>query len=361
MADNLDNFGAGVFDDPPAQESADSGGIALSEREIAIAKGEDPNDQPEEVVDELQDEQAEESEVEATEESELAANESLQSEEEPEQEEVQQDVFSLGDRKLAARYGLSEEDIAKFGSPEALHHALDVLDRTKSTQEQSSSNDSQDSAESPVEDSAEDAAAKSQSGTLSELLGFEKLDVTKYENAEEPYDQETLDLVKHIRKTEDMLEKITGVMVEAESSKNAELFHDVLDKYPDVYGMSLKDGVAVQLDDSYEKARQAVRDQAETIYAGIVSRKGDVPPLNQIIEQAIMAVHGKEIGSQASSKPDKSEKLKKQSSKRRSPGSSSASSRRQAEEIDPSSAGSIAKHPDIEAMWRKAQEANGAV
>ena len=353
MAENLDNFGAGIFDDPPAEESSEATGVVLSEREMAIAKGEDPDQPVEELQEEEDSEEVQEPVSESTEDSPEESSQEIEQE-----EEAPVEVFSLGDKKLAARYGLSEEDIQKFGSPEALHHALDMLDRRGSAEQ---ADDSADSLESPDEDSAEDAAAKSESGTLSELLGFEKLDVSKYENSDEPYDQETLDLVKHVRKTEDMLERITGMIVQQETNKNAEVFHDVLDKYPDVYGNSIQDGVAVELDKSFEEARQAVRDQAETIYAGIVSRKGEVPPLNQLIEQAIMAVHGKQISSPATSKPDKSEKLKKQSSKRRSPGSSSASSRRQAEEIDPTSAGSIAKHPDIEAFFRKAQEANGAV
>ena len=351
MADNLDNFGAGVFDDPPAEENSVDQPVVLTEREEAIARGDDP-DQP---AEELQDDVSEAVSEDSPEESSQQLEDPV---EEPVEETQPVDAFSLGDRKLAARYGMSEEDIQKFGSPEALHHALDMLDRTGAKSE--SSEDSEDSTESPASGLVEDAAADSGGGALSEILGFEKLDVSRYENSEDPFDEDTLTLVKHVRKTEDLLEKLTGMIVQTETSKNAEIFHDTLDEYPELYGVSLKDGVAQKLDSGYEEARQAVRDQAEVIYAGIVARKGDVPPVNQIIEQAIMAVHGKQLGS-SSSKPDKSEKLKRQSSKRRSPGSTAASSRRQAADIDPTSAGSIAKHPEIEALWRKAQEANGAV
>jgi|MDSZ01.2.fsa_nt_gb hypothetical protein len=358
MTDNLDNFGAGVFDDPPAETGGEEQSVSLSDREIAIAKGEDPDQVVEEseVAEEQESEPvAEDSQSEITE----VAEESSQSEEASDQEqEAPQDPFSLGDRKLAERYGFTEVDIQKFGTPEALHHALEIIDRSNASSQRSE--DSLDSSESPVSDSAEDAAAKSEGGTLSELLGYEKLDVSKFEDSDEPYDEETLTLVKHVRKTEDMLERITGMLVQNETSQNDQIFHDTLDSYPDLYGNSIKDGVVQKLDDKFQDARQAVKDQAEIIYAGIVAKKGAIPPVNQIIEQAVMAVHGKQV----SSKPEtsgKSEKLKKQSAKRRSPGSTSASSRRQAEEIDPTSAESIARHPEIEALWRRSQEASGAV
>lgn len=356
MTDDQENFGAGVFDDSSAGQPEESQAISLTDREVAIAKGEDPDSvqQDSSVEEEVAvDPVAEDSQEEVAE----VVEESSQSEE-PTEEIETQDVFSLGDKRLAERYGFTEDDVQKFGTPEALHHALDMMDRKIAASP--SSEDSLDSSESPVSDEAEDAAAKSEDGTLSELLGFEKLDVSKFEDSDEPYDQETLTLVKHVRKTEDMLERITGMLVQSETSQNDQIFHDTLDRYPEVYGMSVKEGVAQDLETGFQDARQAVRDQAEIIYAGIVAKKGAVPPVNKIIEQAVMAIHGKKVASKSDA-PAKSEKLKKQSAKRRSPGSTSANSRRQAEDVDPTSAESIARHPEVEALWRQSQEASGAV
>lgn len=353
MATELDDFGKGVFDEPAAEQSSvdestqqEDSSVQLTDREIAIAKGEDPDNPVEDVQEDVEDQP----------EAEVASAENEQVDE-PEESSAEEsvDVFSLGDRKLAQKYGLTEEDLQKFGSPEALHHALDLFDRS-GTKVQSQ----EDSTEGPAEESTEDAAAEEDGGALSELLGFKKLDVSKYENAEDPYDSDTLELVKHVRKTEDLLEKITESIATAQSSKNAETFHDMLDKYPSVYGNTMDNGKPVRINADFEKARQAVKDQAEVIYAGIVAKKGDVPPMETIIEQAMMAVHGKNLSS-AGSKSTRSQDLKKQSSMKRSVGSVATTKRRQSEDVDPTDAKQIARHPDVEAFFKKAQEENGAV
>lgn len=352
MATDLDDFGKGVFEEPQVEESSkdeststDDSSVQLTDREIAIAKGEDPDNPAEEADDYTEDQEQ------------ASASESVQeqADEPPEvSAEENADPFSLGDRKLAQKYGLTEDDLKKFGSPEALHHAIDLFDRT-GTKIQSQ----EDSTESPAEESTEDAAAEEDGGALSELLGFKKLDVSKYENAEDPYDSETLELVKHVRKTEDLLEKLTQTIVTNQSSQNDSVFHDMLDKYPDVYGNTLQDGKPTKIQKNFEEARQAVKDQAETIYAGIVARKGEVPPVEKIIEQAMMAVHGKSLG--GSKGKGRSESLKRQASMKRSVGSTATASRRKEDDVDPTDAKQIARHPDVEAFFRKAQEENGAV
>ena len=354
MTTNLDEFGKGVFDEPVATEDSaaeatqqEESSVQLTDREIAIAKGEDPDapvpkaEEPEEEIEES----AEEEQL-------------IQSQEEEDSEPVEADAFSLGDRKLAQRYGLTEEDLQKFGSPEALHHAIDLFDRSGTKVDSSQ----EGSPEGSVDASTDDAAAENKSGALSELLGFEKLDVSKYENSEQPYDQDTIELVKHVRKTEDLLEKLTSAINTTQASNNSQVFHDILDKYPEVYGQTIEDGKPVKIESNYESARQAVKDQAEIIYAGITARKGEVPPIETIIEQAIMAVHGKKIASPPKQQQKtRADKLKKQSSMRRSTGSAASVKRKQQEDVDPADAKSIARHPDIEAFFRKAQEENGAV
>ena len=350
MTTETDSFGAGIFDDQketesPKDEVTPNSEVTLTDRERAIAMGEDP-DAPEE---QIEDEQADDLDE--------PVGESQPDEVQvSEEEEPVVSSFSLGDKRLAARYGLSEDDVEKFGTPEALHHALDLMDKAGSDKSQ------KDSTESPAEVASEDAAVEDEGRTLSEsVLGFEKLDISKYENADEPYDKDTIELVKHVRKTEDMLERLVQSISQSQSSKTSQVFHDMLDKYPEVYGNTLSEGKPVKIKDSYEKARAEVRDQAETIYAGIVARKGVVPPMEKIIEQAIMAVHGNAIKLNSVGTSAKSEKLKSQSSKRRSVGSAATTRKRIEAESDPADPKMIAKHPEIEALWRKAQEENGAV
>ena len=358
MATETDTFGAGVFDEAKETESpkeevtsTESEAVTLTDREIAIAKGEDP-DNPPEVDDSADLDQADDDTEDIVEE---AHSESEQVEDEQDSEPAE--VFSLGDKRLAAQYGLTEDDLAKFGSSEALHHALDLFDKAGTSLKSSD----KESTESPAEVSAEDAAADEDGGALSDsILGFKKLDVSKYENAEDPYDKDTIELVKHVRKTQDMLERIVGATQSQAASSNADVFHDMLDKHPELYGNTMKDGKAVRIDGKYESARQAVKDQAETIYAGIVARKGNIPPVEKIIEQAMMAVHGKDLTTKGKV-TSRAEKLKKQSSMKRSVGSAATTKRRNEAESDPTDARSIAKHPDVEAFFRKAQEENGAV
>lgn len=359
MATETDNFGAGIFDDGKETESpkdevasTESEAVVLTDREIAIAKGEDP-DNPPEVESSIDTEPEAEQEQEVVEEPQEEAEEVAN-----EQEEDSKHVFSLGDKRLAARYGLTDDDLEKFGSSEALHHALDLFDKAGTSLNKSSE---KESTESPAEVSAEDAAAGDEGGALSDsVLGFEKLDVSKYEKADDPYDKDTIELVKHVRKTQDMLERIVNASQTQASNANADKFHDMLDAHPDIYGATMQDGKPVKIDGKYESARQAVKDQAETIYAGIVARKGNIPPVEKIIEQAMMAVHGKDLTSKGKV-TDRAEKLKKQSSKKRSVGSSATTRKRNQAESDPTDAKSIARHPDIEAFFRKAQEENGAV
>lgn len=352
MATETDSFGAGIFPDDTKEtespvdvsSSNDTEEVTLTDREIAIAKGEDP-DSPPEVDDDTED--AQDEAVDARAES---------AEEADEQESEQADVFSLGDRRLAARYGLTDADLEKFGSPEALHHALDLFDKTGT-----SLKSSEESTESPAEVSAEDAAADEDGGALSDSpLGFKKLDVSKYENADDPYDKDTIELVKHVRKAEDMIEQLATALTQNTSNNNSATFHDILDKYPDVYGNTMKDGKPVRIDSKYEAARQAVKDQAETIYAGLVAKKGNIPPVDKIIEQAMMSVHGNDLVTKGKV-TSRAEKLKKQSSMKRSVGSAATTKKRNEADIDPTDAKSIARHPDVEAFFRKAQEENGAV
>ena len=359
MATETDNFGAGIFDDAKEIESpkddiasTEPEAVTLTDREIAIAKGEDP-DTPPEVEASTETEPQAEQEQEVIEEPQAEAEEVA---DEPEEEP--QHVFSIGDKRLAARYGLTEDDLIKFGSSEALHHALDLFDKAGTSLNKSSE---KESTESPAEVSAEDAAADEDGRALSDsALEFRKLDISKYENADEPYDKDTIELVKHVRKAEDMIEKLASVIQQNTTSNNSAAFHDLLDKYPEVYGNTMKDGQPVRIDSKYEAARQAVRDQAETIYAGLVAKKGNIPPVEKIIEQAMMSVHGKDLVPKGKAST-RAEKLKKQSSMKRSVGSAATTKKRNEADIDPADAKSIARHPDIEAFFRKAQEENGAV
>lgn len=331
--EQTDTFGAGIFE----EASQDDAPIELTAREIAIAKGEDPDA----IV---------EGEEQGGRSDDLQAKAS-----------GEQGGFSDSDRELAAKYGIGEDELADFGTPAALQKAVSLIERSKSTDgatNKSSSDAGDGGAVSESEQSEPgERANESNESKLTEFK-LEKVDPAKF--PEDEYDPETIGLVKSLRQTQDVLEVALKfietqkqTVVQEAAQKNAQVFHDTLDSMPDEFGVSVKNGQPVKLTSEHEAARLKVRDAAETIYAGLISRKAAIPPLEDIINQAITMVNGV-----ARKSSDRRQALQTQSAMRRSPGTTAAATRRKPVSVD-GSPDSIASHPDIDRFWRQAQEANG--
>jgi hypothetical protein len=296
---NQDTFGAGIFDEEAP--------IELTAREIAIAKGEDPDA----VVDEVEN----------------------------------QDGITDESASDAADGGVVEPESKDDAKP---------VDSKPAEGEQAKSE--------PVKDGQAEPVAKDEQKEVSEEpdpWAFEKVDPDKFSPDE--YDEETIGLVKSLRKTQDTLEQALNFIktqqqsAQAEAAaKNAKVFHDTLDAMPDEFGVSMKNGQPVKLAPEQEAARLKVRDAAETIYAGLIARKAAVPPVEEIIKQAIVMVNGV-----ARKSADKRQALVEQSAMRRSTGTAAAATRRKPAPPADGTSESIASHPDIDRFWRQAQEANG--
>lgn len=321
MDTDNDTFGAGIFDEAKEQSDAP---IELTAREIAIAKGEDPD-----------------------------AIEETSSGEVESQEDDSPVGFSDTDRELATKYGIGEDELAEFGTPAALQKAVALIERLKPT------DGTTDKSASDAVDGGVVPEPKGEQDKQEDPWAIEKVDPDKF--SEEEYDEETRGLVKSLRKTQDALEQALGYIktqqqaAEQEAAaKNAKVFHDTLDSMPDEFGQSVKDGKPVKLTAEQEAARLKVRDAAETIYAGLITRKAPVPPLEEIIKQAITMVNGV-----ARKSADKRQALLEQSAMKRSTGTAAAATRRKPAPPSDGTPESIASHPDIDRVWRQFQEANG--
>lgn len=341
-------FGAGIFDNDPVADATEVSTeepaeekIELTDREIAIAEGRDPDKE---------------------EKTEPVAEESTEEVAEEPAEEVKEPELSDSDLRLASVYGLSKDDAQKFDSPKALHAALDLLEAQKKESPAADADGSVDSASDADEDG----------GAISEILGFKKADpdaVKKVfsetdEDGEPLYDEGTTKFVteqaNQLRQTQDLLEKVLSGQMnseqEAEAEKNRQQFHDSLDKMSDVYGSSMKDGKPVELNAQKIALRQEVADHVQTIYAGLVSQNKEVPPLEKMIEQSVKAIHADKV---AEAK-DRSSALKKQSKSRRSPGTKVKPAKKSlppdTDQFDPTA---IANDPELVEFFDNAQFENG--
>lgn len=296
------DFGAGVFDEPEK--------VTLNAREIAIAKGEDPDDDVEPI------------------------------------EAVVQD-WDDADKKLAAKYNLTDEELDEFETPAALHRAVKLIEKASKTAQPSD-----DTATTPSSD-ADGVGGVVQSDALKNL-GFKKMDIEKLKAAFGE-DEDTMEVVNALKSTQDVVEKLAGYIdqqqqreIDAETNRNLKVFHDILDEYPDEFGKTGK------LDKGAEAARQKVADAAETIYQGLLARNAKMPSVDEVIKQAITMVNGV-----AKKSGDRRQNLVTQSSQRRSVGASAAATRRAPAPAADGTAESIASHPELDRFWRMAQEANG--
>lgn len=352
-------FGAGIFDEPAKVE--------LTEREIAIAKGEDPD--------------AINKDSEASDESEDTAGESEGKNAEVVAKAGETDVFSDEDRELATKHGLTDDELNELGSPEALRKAVAIAEKLAAKTGAKSGNGESGKAEANQDGAADKPASDAAGGgavdtpknesellgslkTLSDSLDQNSADLDKI--AEEwGDDPNSAKVVKALAETQKAVKQIIAIVnvsaksqieaVQQEQNRKAvEVFHDTLDQFSDEFGLSKKDGKPVSLTKEQAERREKVRDAAETLYSGLVAQGKKVPPIDELVKQAVTLVTGVPRKTE-----DKRQKLVQQSSLRRTTGSVGGAQRRVPPPND-GSAKAIASHPEIESKWKEYQEANGA-
>lgn len=316
--------------------------LELTERELAIAQGLDPDAITQEVVQEEVVDQEGEVEQDAQEDSTVVADE-----ESPSDTDVASPSW-LADyhRNLGASYGLTEDDLKSFGTEAEFNRATRLLDRQL----------------------LQPARTVQQQRQQEQEQAKPSLDPAKYREA--GYDEDTVKLVEELAKTQEELAAqrafIQQQQMAAEAGRRQQqvnYFHQLVDGFADErLGKSVDGGEFKQLTKEQNEYRRQIWETAETLIAGMQARahaqgvQPQIPPAPIVLERARMQVLGSQIVEDA--KKASSDKIVEQSRKRRPvAGQRTRATSQVVDTKDPIKR--IANDPKVIELWKSFQEANG--
>lgn len=269
--------------------------------------------------------------------------------------------WSASDKRLAKHHGITDEDLDAFDTPGSFHAAIDLLEARKEAAGKITHDPPRDAGSPPADGSSD---AEPDGGTVSDILGFEKTDVeaakAKYnaldDDGDRIFDEATAEILigqeERSRRLEDALEKslqqssgYAEQSQQAEAEENVRQFNKALDDVPGMYGSGDSRSTA------HDDARMKVAEHLELLYQGHLAKGGEIPPVSELVEQSVQAIHGAEYA-EAQRRVDT---LKKHSAKRRSPGSKVTPSPTRSADYDPESAEAIANRPALVEVWESMQ------
>jgi hypothetical protein len=326
--------------------------IELTQREIAIARGEDPDESPETVVEE----------------------ESLAEEpvvDEPQAEAAVEDVPSISDEIIgkAKVFGLSDDDIKNFGNERSLQLHVQLLEKIESLA----------GASKPVDDDAAEAEAETDAPIIGDSASDDLIDLSIYDGTadgmdeSEAWDERSLAIPKALRREQELrietqkqlegvlneVKRLSAYEAEREQQRISDNFHTAVDQLGDRSLGSSRDeyGRPVRLTEAQIKLREKLFEEVDTL-AGTLQEKAkrNGQSFDLSWEEAVEKARVTAFGAPKSSDKTRSEALKKQSAQRRPVSTSAAANRRVASDDSPES---IANSPEIVAFWERAQQANG--
>lgn len=346
----------------------------LTEREIAIAAGEDPD-----AFDPVQDEQETDTEVgdgEGTPSQEGEIDKEVEGKDPPEPTAKEGETpggtdASTGswvndDVLLYARsYGLDEKDLATFADADEFKRATAIIDRNLAKQHKDGDGERATTTTPP--------AATKPAETPAAKPNVEELDLDPEKFREAGFDDETIQIVTYARKMREELdalkpqiEKISQSAAEEQQRQYINSFHDVTDTLDESrYGRSLDDqGNPVQLKPEQRENRRKLYEAAATLAAGMESRQraaGEeprIPPMSVLLRRAENVAFADAIRKQ------ERETITKQvaaQSRRRRPVAGSRPTKPVASGNQPEGDPvlEVANHPDVIRAWQKFQDANG--
>lgn len=338
------------------------GSYPLTDRMIAIAKGEDPDAIKPEVSEESDDEP--EVEQPAEEVAEIA---------EPEKPAAPTSWVTDADRRLAERYGLDAEDLLTYGSREELGRIFRSIDKASSRRQPNPAN---------LQDSQPTKAKEPEAVDDTKPVGPDgKLNLAYYEK-NFSNDPDQVELFKAFRAQQDALEELKSSQAsyqqQAQERQEQEIFqrqvyafHDAANGLmPEFLGVTVdKSGLPTPLTQEQQTRRQELFDSANLIadhMAMTQERQGlpvSIPPWPQLLEQAAQLRFGDELAKQRQAKETatREQQLKKAAAqqKRTRGVAQSVSDRaayRNAPPADPHSTEAILQHPDMQAAFRRIRE-----
>lgn len=342
--------------------------LELTEREMAIARGEDPDaivaNPPAETP----------GEAPANDEPSAVSDEVESSEQAGDPEAVQDADANRGDgggkeaawitenvRALAASYQLSDEELSQFNSPEEFSRATALFDKRLLAAGQGKGDTLSPVAGSPA--GAPPAGAAAPDKPESSAADEDDLDLKKFED--QGYGPDVLALVKAVRTQREEIarvrkqhEEFRREAVERVRQERLSAFHSAVDGCLDetLFGRTVRRGQRVAISQEEDGNRRQVWDAARTMERILVESGQPVPPEAILVQRAAQVVLG--------DKMREAEQKKRQAalvaqSKRRRP--AAAASMKPApvqdakkEEED------VVNNPKLVAAWKKLQEENGS-
>lgn len=249
-------------------------------------------------------------------------------------------------REMAASYGLSEEELKDFSGAEEFRRFARIVDQKTLR--------GKPEPEKPVEKPVEKPA-----GAKTDTVSADEIDPEEYEK--EGYDPSTLKLVRSHKalldktaKLEQALSAFQSQQVDAIEKQKARTFHEAVDELgADVFGKMFRENgtVSGEFNAKNEEAREKLFWSARKILDDTMARTGTAPPLKVVLQRAYQAEFAEELRKR--DRAELQERLEKQSRARRpSPGRGrSLVSADEAGEVD--EATRVANHPAIVKAWEK--------
>lgn len=318
--------------DVEGTEVGDPTKIELTEREILLAQGEDPDNRS----------------VDAEIEGAPVTEDPPAEEETVEEQEVS--WITDADRNRAKSYGLDPEDVDAYESREQFGKVLKALDKAASRKAPSKTDPTADD---PADDDDEDAVDDSKP-----LTADGKINVAYYKAND--YDEGTIAAMEVARKQQDVVEKQQQYLdslqtqnEQAEYARHLNEFMDAADALrPDFYGVSTKGTLSRE----YAQRRSDLYDATLLVAQHIAAQQEragkpvTVPPVAELVKRAELLAFGDSLPKSQQT----AEKAKAQAAKIR-PVGNVAGARRTATRKSTDDPVEIANDPDVVAAWDRAQ------
>ena len=329
-------------DEIEVQDDQDSSEIVLTDRELAIARGEDP-DTTEDAGDAA--EEPTTPEVDDAEAEEAPAPE-------PDSKDEGQPVHDEASVSKAKSLGLTDDDLADFTTPAALRRHVELLERIESLSAK-------------PEENPEEAAPKDDGDEPEALPGL--IELSEYTEGDDAWDEKSANLVRHVRQAQERLVAMEQRLAQREQEANqreiTSSFNDAVDLVGDERLGSSRDerGRFVELPKEEFELRQKIFAEADLIYgreAEAAAKSGKPAPTvnwKDLVTKAAAAV----LPSEDKSPAEKAKALKSQSARRRPVGSQATSRARSIKDIDEDDPEAIANSPEVVRMWNRFQAENG--
>ncbi len=358
-------------------EATEESTLELSEREIAIARGEDPD---------IPLEQASPADTEATGEAEVATDGGDKGGTEaadetsaqvvgepnaisPDAQEPAKDGKQGGKEAAAGSwidadalalgqsYGLSDDELKGFSSADEFRRAARLFDRQLAAGKLPAGRP-QDSQAAAEEKPGEQPEAKAEAV---------ELDVETYRKA--GYDDDTIRLVQYAKGLkekvdafEPQINEIRQSFAQQQQQQQIQVFHDAVDQLDEkTFGRSIdKHGRFIPLPREADDNRRKLFGAMQTLSSGMLAQGQELPPVSVLLKRAEQFAFAEEIESRAKRKVQ--EQLTAQS-KRRRPAPASRAARPTAARRQSGVGGQVSEivdNPEIVKLWEQMQQENGA-